>query len=368
MLYLLMGLVVTLLLAALVINWAYLVLVQRDMQFRTDLIALAAAPALLDEDVLMDRPQEQFDDLGDANATAHLYREMNNARTSRFLQLESGDLDVSPGSIATSSAGLSTSGFQAAGPFNALRITAKRSSQGSRPVAWLVNTFWSEGAVDVAARSYAALNNRVIGFQPTMESPSPVLPLAIDVQSWRIHRGRDMYPIAGNGIKELHVQLGQSEQGGTPIGNMVLVSFDGPLTSWVVLQQIADGLKPTDLPAPNHDLGPVTAWAEPLVLHGEQAVDSLMHNEVSLRLQRLSPANGEIPRVFPLFDSADPLTQPSDGKFRIVGFVAGKIISSTIGTDVVRFVVEPCFLIHPTAWIHASGEPNPFIHKLQIIR
>ena len=50
----LMLLVIFILLAAWVLDWVYLVLVQRNMQQRMDLVALAGTPALLDEDLLRD--------------------------------------------------------------------------------------------------------------------------------------------------------------------------------------------------------------------------------------------------------------------------------------------------------------------------
>src|SRR4051812_30918002 len=70
--------VIGLLVAALVANWAWLVLVQRNMQERADAMALAAAPALLDEDLLRDEAADPSDDVSDAQQSVEKYRDLNN--------------------------------------------------------------------------------------------------------------------------------------------------------------------------------------------------------------------------------------------------------------------------------------------------
>ena len=61
--------------AAWVWNWNYLVLVNRSTQQRADILALAAAPALLDEDILCDFPNtpvaDQTDDFVEAVDVTH---------------------------------------------------------------------------------------------------------------------------------------------------------------------------------------------------------------------------------------------------------------------------------------------------------
>src|SRR3954463_12674222 len=83
-------LVIALLVAALVINWAWLVLVQHSMQERADAMALAAAPALLDEDLLRGDPAEPNDDITDARNAMNAYRLLNNDAGPNSLKLEAG--------------------------------------------------------------------------------------------------------------------------------------------------------------------------------------------------------------------------------------------------------------------------------------
>ena len=94
-------LIIFLLIAAWVINYNFLVLVNRNMQQKTDAVALAAAPELLDEDVLWDYPTapvpDQTDDLEDARAVASQYRQWNNQLQSDALSMHAGDVTVESG-------------------------------------------------------------------------------------------------------------------------------------------------------------------------------------------------------------------------------------------------------------------------------
>src|SRR5262245_37896475 len=88
-----------LMVAALVLNWAWLVLVQRNMQERADAMALAAAPALLDEDLLRDQTADPTDDVSDAQDAVDKYRELNNQSGPNSLQLQAGDVKLTPGTV-----------------------------------------------------------------------------------------------------------------------------------------------------------------------------------------------------------------------------------------------------------------------------
>ena len=55
-------LVVTIVLLMLVLNWIWMVLNNRDMQRRGDVLALVAISELLDEDLLEDKSGNQVDD------------------------------------------------------------------------------------------------------------------------------------------------------------------------------------------------------------------------------------------------------------------------------------------------------------------
>src|SRR5262245_56469656 len=151
-------LVIALLVAALVANWAWLVLVQRNMQERADAMALAAAPALLDEDLLMDDPADPSDDVTAAQDAVNNYRLLNNAAGPQSLQLNPQDVTLTPGFVSDVSQPIEGSNFEGTPPFNTAKITVNRSNTSGHPVPYLLAGFTSVASANVSATSVATLD------------------------------------------------------------------------------------------------------------------------------------------------------------------------------------------------------------------
>ncbi|MBX3415554.1 MAG: hypothetical protein KF708_22915 [Pirellulales bacterium] len=374
----LMLLVVFLLLAALVLDWTYLVLVQRDMQQRSDLVALAAAPALLDEDTLRDAAgsplADQTDDVNDASHAARTYRLQNNAATSALLEIKEDDLVVTPGYVADVHAPRDDTYFDMSGQlptpspaFNALRIDVLRSSQGANPVGRLLRGFWNAPAIDVASSSLATLDNVVVGFRPTTTTNAPVVPLAIHRSAWQNGRVGNLDL---NDVRDLELRLAAPDadiEAAAP-ANTALVSFDGGLNPATALTQITAGVSVADLPALEPQIGPATPGT-PLALAGTQSGLSASYTSALANQFNLLAAAGQPGwRVFPLYDEMS--TPP---QFNIVGFIAARVIEADVRDDRLAVTVEPTFLIETTAWTVSptsvlAPERNPYIHKLRLSR
>lgn len=365
-LHVLVAVVLLLLVASLAINWAWLTLVARNLQARADAAALAGAPGLLDEDLLRDLPGDQADDCLEAEARADECRVRNNAASAAALQIAPSDLLLTPGAVDDPTIGAAAQ-FVPALPYNALEVHAKRTSAGSNPLTWLLNVSGvGPGALSVTAR--AALDSWLVGFQPTSERRSPVVPLAIDVQAWRNARNQDKFPSGGNGVKELVVRLGTFESNAV-VPNSALIAYTGWFFPEQVTDQVLHGLAPSHLPNGIGQLGPVKSSSNPVVFRGANKVVSSFVTQFAQTLQSLVDDDVDARRVFLLFDSQDPQTNVAAGRFRIVGFVAARVCEAQFSANHLQLTLEPCFLLHPTAWTDsAADEPNLYIHKLRLVR
>lgn len=361
------------LMAAVALDWAYLTLVQRAMQQRTDALALAGAPELLDEHLLYDADatprRDQRDDARHAQAAADEWRALNNRAAAGRFRLDLADLQMNPGCVADVAQTGSPNFFDAhwplegAGPMhNAFQVGAVRRPSGRNPVGRLLGQFAGLGAVEVSARSVAALDNRVIGFQPTADAAAPVVPLAIDITTWNGPHGQDRN---GNGVRELTVRLRSTQTSATP-PNAAAVSFYGGFDLATALRQTTHGAAPGDLPAPDHWLGPATA-AAPLPLAGTQRLTTAQTNGLLARFQSLATA--QTVRAYPLYTAQGA----SGSRFPVVGFVAARVTRAQVAEGRLSLELEPAYLIHFTAWTAPAGDPigptaNPYIHKLRLVR
>lgn len=371
-------LVVFVLLAALVLDWTYLVLVQRDMQQRSDLVALAAAPALLDEDTLRDAigapTPDQTDDVDVAVQASREFRLHNNATGADLLNIEADDLAVTPGFVSDVNAPRDGAFFDGSGllpaptpAFNTVRVDVLRASQGANPVGRFLRGFWNAGAVDVGSSSLATLDNLLVGFRPTATTNAPVVPLAINRAAWMNDRTGN---VDLNDIRDLEVRLAAPDadvEAAAP-ANAALVSFDGPFAPNTALAQITAGIGLSDLSPVNPQLGPATT-SVPLELDGTQSGLSSSYTAALVnRFTQLADAGQPGWRVFPIYDEASSVPEVD-----IVGFVAARVIEAEVRDDRLVVVVEPTFLIETTAWTTSATsavapERNPYIHKLRLSR
>lgn len=361
------------LMAAVALDWAYLVLVQRSMQQRTDALALAGAPELLDQQMLEDAGavphRDQRDDAQMARVAADEWRVLNNTVANGRFRLDLADLQFNTGHVGDVTQTSRPQFFDPGQPLlgngpvhNALLVRAVRKPSGRNPVGRLLGQFAGLGAVEVSAQSYAALDSRVIGFQPTPEAPAPVVPLAIDVNAWNAAHGADKNY---NHVRELEVRL-RSTQANAAAPNAAVVSFYGGFNLTTALRQTGDGVRPGELAAPNFALGPATV-AQPMPLAGAAQLNSTATTSLKNRLQQLAASRAV--RAFPLYASQGAPT----AQFPIVGFVAAQVTAARVAEGRLVVELEPAYLIHFTAWTTAPNDPvnaqaNLYIHKLRLVR
>ena len=356
--FVLLFIFIAILMMMLVLNWIWLVLYNRDMQRRSDLLALVAAPELLDEQLLQDRPHDQADDAIDAEYIVDVYRKANNRVTSPALRVNRSNVTVKAGRIDN----VELPHFAQTPPYNSVRVALHRFASGPNPARLLIRGFGTPDAVDVTTVSIATLDSRVIGFRPTSTVAAPLVPLAIDTAAWfedRCARARDSND---NNRYELDVVLRSSS--GEGAANAALIDLDEaqPIHLAVIPDQVTDGTWPIDLTHPI--CGPASP-DQPLVVPALQTSPTNTRaildafNTVSDRADRR--------RVFPLYDG--------DGgeSLGLVGFVAATVLSAqNIGGDENRLsvTVEPTFLVHSTAVTTTDPRvrENIYIHKLRLVK
>jgi len=375
-------LVIFLLIAAWVLNYNFLVLVNRDMQQKCDAIVLAAAPALLDEDILRDYPDppvaDQTDDFAEAVAVADQYRRLNNRIQSRALEIHGDDMTVASGYVADVTGG-SSYRFDTSipldvpvPPHNTLRILSRRSNESNHPVRYILDLFnaGTPRTADVRSGSHATLDNLVIGFRPSATEPSPVMPLGIDVIAWNSERasGGDSNT---NQIREMVLRLDIPRPDLTD-ANATLLFFSDVVDFGALSTQMERGLLAGDVPA-DGKLGPATVaspWSAAAMRQVDQRAHPGLNDELAALLNDLAAA-GEAKRVFPLCSSFADADLDGVGAARLVGFVAAEVLYAGVVDDRLTVVVEPCFIINHTAWTvgpdHGSQpQRNPYIHKLRL--
>ena len=169
-----------------VLNWAYGVLVQRDMHHKTDAFALAGGRALLHPDLLTNAGASPVDIMTAVDAAVSQTLAASNLASPARLQLAANNLDVTLGHVLDVTQKVDDTTFIQAAPYNTVQILAKREQVDGNPVTHLINEFGSTtlGACEIGAKSYATLDNHVVGVLPTDYAAAPVMPVAIEQNAW----------------------------------------------------------------------------------------------------------------------------------------------------------------------------------------
>lgn len=361
---------------ALALNWIYLMMVQRDMQRRTDILALSGARELPDDGLLMELPFDQSDDL--ALATGAIAQALfdNNQVAPVPLQLAGGDLVLTAGHVDDVTLPITEAAFNptppAGVPLNTIRVEALRSAMGANPVVRFMAGTGTPSTSSVAAASYATVDSFVQGFRPLIDQPTPVAPIAINSSVWfndRMINNDDTFN--ANGRRELVVTLQASDN--TLVANGALVDFDGsaPLNVAGIPAQIINMIYPGDLPG--GVLGPAQpapGMALPLpATDVSPANTSAIVSALNLVAGIAPPdAGADKRRIFLLYDGiySNPLN--------ITGFIAADVLfaaNTGIGKDRLELRIEPALIFHPTAWTNPADPnvpENAYIHKLRVSR
>ncbi|MGD0898198.1 MAG: pilus assembly protein TadG-related protein [Thermoguttaceae bacterium] len=364
------------LVTALVVNWNFLVLVNRDMQHKCDAMALAAAPELLDERLLQDAGEPLAPDLGQrqlaaAQAAADTCRR-NNEAGAASLRTEWADVAVRTGFVADV-ARRPCHLDESASRHNTVCVLCGRLATGSHPVSYLANVAGATHAVDIRGGAYATLDNLVVGFRPIADAPSPVMPLAISRDAWRSERDTDSN---GNGIREMILRLKAAQppedQQLPPTPNAAVLFYRGSADPGELARQVAVGILPTDLPSSGGVLGPGTP-ARPFLVAGTSLADGSDPLTETLK-DAIQAAVGQ-KRAFPLYREIAPADPNAAATVALDGFVACVIMGAGVVDRRLVVRVEPCFLIHHTLWTvppdandPLNPERNPYLYKLRLSR
>ena len=364
-LFALLMLVISIGMLMLVLNTAWLVLNNRDMQRRSDLLALVATEELLDENLLTIQEPSQIDDVDHAESVVDAFRVENNQVVANSLRLDWSNVTVTAGRVED----VNHPVFVEQLPFNSLRVELHRYANGPNPALLLIRGFGTPETADVTTASVAALDNHLIGFRPTATVATPLAPLAISETAWFTERPNGDIDTNENHRLELDVLLRPSSSSGVANGALIDVGQSNPLNVEMIPHQILDGILQDDLPPGINGQG---SWIGP-VLPG---------NPLPLPASETSPDNTDVivaalnavasshdpRRIFAIYSGAftDPL--------EIVGFVGATVLEAeNIGgsEDQLRLAVEPVFIVHFTAVTDATNPAVPeniYIHKLRLVQ
>jgi hypothetical protein len=359
------------------------VLLQRSVQQRSDLIVLAAVPALLDEDRLRDADSppvaDQSDDIAHAFAIANRFRRLNNCLVPHGGVIDADHIGLAVGHIGDVPAGqpaLFRPDLESNIPLNTIRIACLKNSLGPNPISSFtrsaarangnVSAAVSIDSANVSGHAQATLDNLVVGFRPTLRRASPLAPLAVSGESWREDRRGDQND---NGIAERELRLAIAGGGKKTErkANSRLVAFDKSGSFDEARTQLLLGVEPEDLSGSYGELGPATrhqamsllSLIVPNMMAAERLVDRI--NQIA--------ASDDPRRALCVYETSDA----SGGHVPVVGFVAARVLGAQIDDDQLVVRVEPCYLIHPTLWTASvdsppQPEPNLYLHKLRLTR
>ena len=194
-----------------------------------------------------------------------------------------------------------------------------------------------------------------------------MVPIAIDAASWAGDRGHGSLPAGDPLIRNLVVRLKSNNPAAATGPNAALIAFQGfaPVVSEAT-RQIRLGVRADDVP--NQHLGPATSTS-PLVVPGSNALSSAAQTQALADALLEVAASDDPRRVFPLYESFDATTGA-----RLIGFVAARVLAADdeepdAAFHRLRLTIEPCFLIHSTAWTDSSApRRNLYIHQLRLFR
>jgi len=343
----------------LVLNYVWLVLHNRDMQRRSDLLALVSIEELLDEHLLADQIANQIDDAIEAEEAVHAFRRENNLTAANSLYLDASNVTVVPGRVDD----VNQPVFVRQMPFNALRVELHRYAEGPNPARLLIRGFGTPDAADVTTASVATLDSFVVGFRPTVTMATPLAAVAISASAWFTNRRQSKIDTNANNRFELDVLLRPLSGGGIANGAVIGVDRSIPLDLGMIPDQIVGGILPGDLAGGL--LGPATP-GNPLPL---PASDISPDSTDALVAALNSVAASDDPRrIFAIYSGnfTDPL--------QIVGFIAATVLEAeNVGQsdEQLRVTVEPVFIVHPTA-VTVAADPsvpeNVYIHKLRLVQ
>jgi hypothetical protein len=407
-------------------------LVQRQQQLKTagEAAALAGALDLFDSPANQPAPQK----LAAARAFTLRYAAANSF-TPQPLQLDANLLNKPRGDIVLGSVDPLT----LAGPFlpasektlgqvvnNAWLVRTRHSQAGGRGPILFFGSLVGVPSSDIYTESIAAVERRVVGYQPAGVAPIPMLPLLAESSLWQPRdlglqsdgspanqapegegeagsanssskaSGQDRFfvdPSSGlvgsgsDGIPEIELVIkigGQSSGGnssggdqkspgqqaggdfqlGRPIPSHVLQIGDSVQNSasQSAGSQILNGLWTQDLLAVG---GQVVVGSQWTCLDGGPQATETDWQEIQAALHAIV---GQ-PRLLMLGEvqsSGKPQKSPKTAK--VVNFSAGVVVDSLLSEGSITIRIQPVVLNSCTALVSSGTNPNPWVGKILLVR
>lgn len=382
---------------------------QVEMRNATDASVLAAAQALVDDDLLLDDPSMMAGLIERARQQAVAYAQVNPV-AGRPLKLDPNLAhqplgDIVFGHLPGPRAGDFQPAMQLQDPhINAVRIIGRCTRERGNAAGMYFARMFNFDAADVVASTTAYLDRDVIGFRPRAQKPLPLIPLAVlsdpsfgHEDSWEQQvvapaisdeiGGDDQFAfdrvkgqfraatdqLGGDRICEMTVHIpltGQPEAEGDEPNGCLLQIGD---SDWIALcRQIAGGVSDADL----KELGGqfCLGFDNCLPLGGNLQLPGADDARLGQLLNALKTVQMSAqPRVWPLFSAAREEEQGGQATIVVQGFVAARLAKvelSTVGEGTkadpkrqeLTLTLQPCMMATSTAITDARRrDVNPAV-------
>jgi hypothetical protein len=350
-----------------VMNWLFVLLASQRTTQLADTLALSAVAGILDDGLLEDDPvvdtaTNQPDDEAEVTTLVGDLRILNNAATATRLQLDGADITIVFGHVTDVTMPITGANFDTAPLagtlFNAVRIDVLRDPAGANPLELMIRSLGAPDAVKVTSAAYGLMDSRVVGYRPTANVASPVVPIAIESDAWFIDRPAGASDaVDPNGRFELTVTLLSNGGVGTANGALISIDETAPFDISLIAGQIMNGITQADLDVGTDVFGPVA-----MMTAATQTSPAMADtDDIIMELNSLVDNR----RVFPVYDTfMDPV--------ELVGFVGARILTAsdpTAGADpTITLVIEPEFIVHFTAETDPAADENLYLHKIRLVR
>ncbi len=368
---------------ALVLDRLWLQTSQVELQTAADAAALAAGRALASDDLLRDEFQPEVFLMKARLAAARIALE--NLVAGESLILNTGaDGDVRFGTLATDETTGETMFLETSSHPTSVAVHARRTQDRDAPVWLPIQSLFTPSNADVVAIAEATLDNRVVGLRPVDDLPLPTLPLAILSETWvqsiEQRRGKDHFALElstgqvtedTDGIPEITLRTPSLADRGV-VDNAFVVTLGGDLTHQDLQRQVRVGWTVADLEPYG---GELMLHSGPLSLAGARRI------EAAVLAEALRGVVGQS-RVCLLYDRVGGDPRSTTASLRIIGFVAGRVMSvREVSNGVCEVVFQPAVMTVRSAVVAAeivgfpsratpeesySASPNKYVYKLRL--
>jgi hypothetical protein len=428
--WLILGLTLLLALLALAIDGANLWQARVELRNSSDAMVLATAQALLDDEILTNKPNVMRQAVERSYAEAVAYGQANPVLGRPQELIFTPDDPEQSDLVFGYKEDPAVRGFTPAYDLddqhiNTVRVIARRTRERGNPAGMYFGRFLSLPFADVVASATAYLDRDVIGFRPIGSVPVPLAPLALltdptmtDSEAWETQTikptlsptpsGTDDFVFDrankrflevgvnaehGDGLYEMNVYIpleGQPnfEQDRDDANGCFL--FDGELgpngeTNWQpIARQFRTGVTRDDLVKLDGQI--VLGSDNRLILPGLPSAPSLQSQDLNVLLDGLEAleASGD-PRVWPIYSlvEQDP-NSPMRWRTTVQGFVAARLARVEViqvgeagaqQRQMLRLTLQPCMMaVHSAVTDFSRRHANPefdiynrYISKVRLV-